>query len=76
MNKKPEHYSFPYKNVLERLVSDLVHYKTSKKKKKPFDVNKLILGQDPNGGHPYYKDLSMGKFCIYEQLKFENTLQA
>ena len=61
-------YSFP-KNVLERLVSDLVHYQSGKirRRRNPFDINKLILGQEPNGGHPYgYKDLSM---IFYWELK-------
>ena len=47
-------------------MSDLLHYMSSKKSRgKPVDVNQLIMGQDPNGGHPYYKDLSEGsKFCV------------
>ena len=40
-------------------MSDLVHYQDSEKSKgKPINVNQLIMGQDPNGGHPYYPDLS------------------
>ena len=44
-------------------MSDLVHYQQhysseSKSRGKPIDVNQLIMGQDPNGGHPYYPDLS------------------
>ncbi len=41
-------------------MSDLVHYQSSEKESKgmPIDVNQLIMGLDPNGGHPYYRDLS------------------
>ena len=54
-------FIYDWSNFLERLVSDIVQYSSSEqKRRKPVDVNQLIMGRDPNGGHPYYKDLSKG----------------
>ena len=42
-------------------MSDIVQYSSSQQKRRePVDVNQLIMGRDPNGGHPYYRSLSKG----------------
>ena len=51
-------------------MSDLVQFNATPAKwkkewkmwKKPIDVNKIIMGQDPSGGNPYHKNLSTEYF--------------
>ena len=51
-------------------MSDLVQFNATPAKwkkewkmwKKPIDVNKIIIRQDPSGGNPYHKNLSTEYF--------------
>merc|ERR1712032_806630 len=49
------------RDPIVRLVSDIVHYNTTlqKSRQNVYDIDQLIMGNDPDGGRPYYAHLNI-----------------